>query len=417
MNKYLIILCATLAVIGMGCQNSAGQKEKGETMKDKKSVETTLVQEICRYDGRISNHIPGWKFHTSEKGEMVFVPFEGYYESKGGRLQSPVIKLEGARGVTGFYELTFKAKTKEQCYWWVDFFDADGKLLPDCNSAVYPGESREYREVFNTPPQAVSIQLAFLSKAGVEVSDVVVNKITPEAAAAWCDEVYAELPKLDFTPPANAMELVPKTVDALRTGKPWTVVMLGDSIVNDTYTSIFQALVKRDFTRSNFKFIVSVRGSTGCAFYQDAKNFHEYVAAYQPDLVMIGGISNGVGPENLTAIGKVIDMCKALKAEVILMSPPYSTDWRTKTEKGQKWDENLGISSGHKSLLYTHQRDLAEQKNITFFDMTVPTNNYVANSGKPFNYFNRDRVHNNDRGKQIIGRVLASYFATAQKVD
>ncbi len=416
MNKYLTILCAAFALIGTGCQNSAETKGKSETMKDEKA-ETASAQEICRYDGRLSNHIPEWKFKSSEKGEMVFVPFEGYYESKGGRIQSPIIKLEGARGVTGFYELTFKAKTQEQCYWWVDFFDADGKPLPDCNSAVYPGESREYREVFNTPPQTASIQLAFLSKAGVEVSDVVVRKITPEAAAEWCDELYAELGKPEFKVPANAIELAPKTVEALRTGKPWTVVMLGDSIVNDTYTSIFQALVKRDFPRSNVKFILSVRGSTGCSFYQDAKNFHEYVAAYEPDLVMIGGISNGVGPENIAAIGKVIDMSKALKAEVILMSPPYSIDWRTSPEKGQKWDENLGISSGVRSLLYTHQRDLAEQKNIPFFNITVPTNDYIADSGKPLNYFNRDRVHSNDRGKQIIGRVLAAYLATAKESD
>jgi hypothetical protein len=60
---------------------------------------------------------------------MVYVPFEGYYESKGGRMQSPLIKLDKESGESAYYSLTFKAKTNEQCYWWVDFFDAGGKQI------------------------------------------------------------------------------------------------------------------------------------------------------------------------------------------------------------------------------------------------------------------------------------------------
>ncbi len=372
-------------------------------------------KELCRFDGRISNRVPGWQFLESKgKGELVYVPFEGYYEDKGGRLQSPVINLPEVSDANNYYELTFRAKTNEQCYWWVDYFDAAGQNMPDCNSAVYPGESRDYRQVFVTPPRAAAIQLSFLSQAGVEVSDLAVRQITCKDAAQWCDELYAELPPLKFQPPAGALKLAPKTAEALKSGKPWRVVMLGDSIVNDTYTSVFQALFKREFPGANFDFIISVRGSTGCWFYREEANFLEYVAKYQPDLVMIGGISNKYQPEDIEAIGKVIEMSRGLGAEVILMSPPYAFDWRADASPGQQWSEQLGIDSNYWSLINSGQKALVKKMDVAFFNMTDPCNDYVANSGKPLGYFNRDKVHNNDRGKQIIGRVLVEYFKSGR---
>ena len=131
--------------------------------------------------GKISNQTQGWQFLKSEAGKMVYVPFEGYYESKGGRMQSPVIKLDKPSGETAYYSLKFKAKTSEHCYWWVDFFDAEGKPLPDTNSAVYPGKTQsDYDQMLYIQSSAAGIQLAFQSKGGVAVSDIVVKKVPAE---------------------------------------------------------------------------------------------------------------------------------------------------------------------------------------------------------------------------------------------
>ena len=37
----------------------------------------------------------GWKCVGSEEGKVVYIPFEGYYESKGGRIESSRFKLDG----------------------------------------------------------------------------------------------------------------------------------------------------------------------------------------------------------------------------------------------------------------------------------------------------------------------------------
>ena len=43
----------------------------------------------------------------------------------------------------------------------------------------------------------------------------------------------------------------------------------------------------------------------------------------------------------------------------------------------------------------------------------MPTADAIAASRKPHGWFNRDYVHNNDRGKQLIGRVLQRHFQAA----
>jgi hypothetical protein len=56
-------------------------------------------------------------------------------------------------------------------------------------------------------------------------------------------------------------------------------------------------------------------------------------------------------------------------------------------------------------------RRLAEEEKCGFVDMTGPWWQYVRDSGKDYGWFQRDRVHANDRGFQILGRILEKFFA------
>jgi hypothetical protein len=266
---------------------------------------------------------------------------------------------------------------------------------------------------------ATSMQLAFVSKGAVSVSDITVTRVDYKTAAKWSDSLYAELPQIDFEPAEDSFELLPKTASALKSGEPWRVVMLGDSIMNDSYNSVFQALVKRDYPQSNLDYIISVRGSTGCWFYEEPENFKEYVTKHKPDLLIIGGVSNlntKSIPAAFKSIENVIEQAKSIGCEILLLSAPHSVDWRQLDEDarvlaGQKWDEGT-ISP---KLIHTPFRKLAEKCGIAFWNMTVPMADYIAVSGEPHNYFNRDFIHNNDRGKQIIARILQKYFRKGQR--
>jgi hypothetical protein len=43
--------------------------------------------------------------------------------------------------------------------------------------------------------------------------------------------------------------------------------------------------------------------------------------------------------------------------------------------------------------------------------MTGPWWQFVQDSGADYGYFRRDNVHANDRGFQILGRILEKFFA------
>lgn len=385
--------------------------------------------DLVRYAGEITSATPGWELMASEAGKMVQVPFEGSYASKGGRIQSPWIDLDKPTGAPAYYRLVFTAKTAGHCYWWVDFQDAEGHPLPDINSAVYAGADEQvYDQMIYVMGAAASLRLAFQSAAGVAVRDLAVRRVSDAEAAAWCDRIYGALPPLDFEPPADAFARLPRTAAALREGRPWRVVMLGDSIQNDSFNSVFQSLVKRDFPESQLDFVISVRGSTGCWHYQAPENFPAYVARYKPDLLLIGGISNirpesGTVQENFADAARVVEQAQALGCEVALLSPPHSVDWRPFDPAHPEaalpamiWSEETLDPKGSQRLRWTPYRDFARERGIAFWNVTVPTADYLAASCKPHDWFNRDFIHNNDRGKQIIGRVLQRHFRTAANV-
>ncbi len=377
--------------------------------------------------GSISGVTPGWDF--SPAGERDPAPAASASDSatQGGRLQARNwFALDKAAGRNAFYRFSFRAASAGHCYWWIDFQDTTGRLLPDVNSMVEPGPERPYEEMLCAQRVAVAIRPAFQSKAGVAPRDLAFQQVSAGEAAKWCDALLATLPPLRFEAPADAFARLPRTAGALRDGTPWRVVMLGDSIQNDTFNSVFQALVQRDFPASNLDFVVSVRGSTGCGFYQDAEPFQDYVDRHRPDLLLIGGISNLAHAPGGLAAGQAALECVARKAlalgaEVALLSPPHSADWRPFDAAHPladlppcDWSESTVDAAGIRRLRWTPYRDVADRCGIAFWNLTGPTADAVACSCKPYGWFNRDPIHNNDRGKQLIGRVLQRFFLRAR---
>ena len=378
---------------------------------------------LVSYPGDVGKQ--GWRIEASEKGQLVYIPFEGYYESKGGSIVGPKFKFDKQEGESAFYQLTFTSKSRSNGYWWCDFFDKRGKMLPDINSRLY--ESGDWKTVtvqFPCDPRAVEGQLRFVSSKGCTVKDVTLRRVDVATAAKWCDDLYATLPQVDMNVPDDPFRLLPKTRKALREGKKLRVVLLGDSIVNDTYCSCFTALVMRDYP--NVEFYISVRGSTGVYYYENDEHFAYYCGQHRPDLVLIGGISNHAST-NYDVIQQnmetTIDNCRAIGAEVAVMTPPPSYEWRWNTRQTE-WNENFACWAYQKWLKnmqfwtpmwQAYQRKACANKVCPLWDMTTGPANAIAFSRKPLNWFKRDGAHNDDRGKQLIGQTLAAYFRRAKE--
>lgn len=379
---------------------------------------------VAHFSGELTSELRGWSFEASRpKNGLTYNEFEGYYPDKGGKLSSGEIPLAQATGRGEYCRLRFEAQAVERAYQGIDFYDKDDRLLPDCYDVVYPGGRTAYDRVFYAMPQVAKIRVFFRSSAGVQAWNLSITKTTVEAAAEYCDRVYAKLPPVWFTPPADAMALLPKTASALRDGRPWNVVLLGDSIMQDTFHSQFPALLKRAYPGSNLSFKISMRGSTGCWHYCQADQFKKYVLDPQPDLLIIGGVSNyhkQYHPTGTEAMEIVVRAAKEyLGCEVLLLSSALASDTRMYNPEhlaaslpAQEWilQQDKVISSG---VDLNALAEMAQRQQVACWDMTTPTYRWLYSSGLPYEYYSRDNVHSGELGKQIIGRTLVKYFLCA----
>lgn len=312
-------------------------------------------------------------------------------------------------------------------------------MLPDCYDTLYPDEEmRHYERVLYAWDEVDTIEVFFQKpwemreKDGdsclLEVANVKIETATWEDAAAYADAIYAKLPPLTFKPKSDMMALLPRTKEALETGRPWRVVMLGDSIVQDTFHSQFHALIKRTFPKADVEWILSMRGGTGCWHYILAENFYHYVADHRPDLLIIGGISNfadetrkGIGPTGADAMVRVAKVARErLGCEVLLVNNPLSVDLRPcnpddrdaplpKMTFGRTQYRLMdGMEFGYEQL-----RRLCQSNKMAWWDVFVPCYDWLYGSGLPYQWYSRDAVHSGELGKQIIGHVMLSYFLSS----
>lgn len=377
------------------------------TYIEKFSASENLNNSLYSCKGKITDKTEGWKFIPSANpGGAVYNEAEGYYPDKGGQLLGPSVPT--CKNEFEFYSISFDAKAPEDCHWGVFFHDRDGKMIvADVYSSIYAGKERQhYEQVVYGRENATGLHPFVQSVKGVEIWDMQIRRISAKEAADWCDRLYGTLPQLSYAPPSTRLKYLNVTLDAMKRGRHLRAIMLGDSIINDTFNSNFQALLMRLYPKADLKFICSVRGSTGCWYYQEPEHFKAYVAALKPDLLIMGGISHR---EDIDGICKVIEMTrKQIGCEILLMSGPLGEDWR-KYDAGRP-GAGLPPQVWTPDHFVEKQKALAGEMQVEFLDMATVWHNYLGASQKPWQWFHRDRVHGNDRGKQIAGRIFEAYF-------
>jgi len=313
----------------------------------------------------------------------------------------PMIQLEPYE----YYRLSFKGKSSGKCYWFLNFYTPDGKEYPvdhyNCFEASADWEPKEY--YFRCIANESKARLFFrpMNDKPAFIDDVVIQKANRKTVAEWADRVYAAMPPVKYQAPADRWQLIPKTMAALRGGKTLKVVMLGDSIVNDTGNSAYDVRIERMYPGARWNIVQSIRGSTGCKAYKEGNWVKEMVLDHQPDLLMIGGISNGDAESVRTVIRQV--RAKMPDLEIFVMSGPIGRvdpfkypDWKTEPQPGE---------------YRTQLRTVAADEKCEFLDMETLWGNYVKTAGKDWDYFTRDELHGNSEGRQVLSKLLETYFA------
>lgn len=238
---------------------------------------------------------------------------------------------------------------------------------------------------------------------GFLLNGTIEDSMAGMSTLAQIDMIYASMDPIVYTPSINRFVNIPKTMGKLRNGGELRMVLLGDSIMGNTSGSSFELLLMRDYPKSKIIKIPSLRSSTGCKYYREENRVQEYVLRHNPDLLVIGGISNGGDAE---AVRSVIRQVRALKpdTEMLLLTPVF----------GALLDEHIRtytreIDPTMSNFRFNMQRVAVEEK-CAFFDMTGPWWEYIQSSGKTYGWFKGDAVHANGRGCQIIGRLLEAWF-------
>ena len=382
-------------------------------------------------DGLVTEKAAGWRFEASDaNGGQTFNPLEGWYPDKGGKLISPRIAIPKTGA---YYKLSFKGFAPIRSYEAVAFYDAAGNMIADNYDVLYPGKTSRYERIVFAQEGVKEAEVFFQSTKGCTVKDVKFEPATVEETARWCDSVYAKLPPLEFALPCGGLgtarpaTLPPRTLDAMKTGKPWRILMLGDSIMQDTFHSQFHALVKRAYPKSEVTWLVSVRGSTGCWYYCEPENFRKYVADSKPDCVFIGGISGWLHPDMPLNGGPAIESVakrvnSELGAEVVVMTPTLAVDLRV--PKGTEQGSAVAPSAFNHAALGDRacKYDIAAAEELKaicaknrwpLWDMFNPAYDWLFKTGLPSEFYSRDYVHSGELGKQLIARIALVYFTAA----
>ncbi|OGV78675.1 MAG: hypothetical protein A3K19_31755 [Lentisphaerae bacterium RIFOXYB12_FULL_65_16] len=231
------------------------------------------------------------------------------------------------------------------------------------------------------------------------VADAFAGKRTLERI----DAIYAAMDPIAYTPPAGRFANIPKAMAKLRDGGELRMVLLGDSIMGNTSASSFELLLMRNYPKCKITKIASLRSSTGCKYYQDENRVEDYVLKHNPDLLLIGGISNGGDAEAVRSVIKQVRVRKP-DTEVLLLTPVFGS---VQCEHIQKYTREIDTTTSN--FRYNMQKVAAEET-CAFFDMTGPWWAYIQDSGKTYGWFMGDAVHANQRGCQIIGRLLEIWF-------
>jgi hypothetical protein len=137
-----------------------------------------------------------------------------------------------------------------------------------------------------------------------------------------------------------------------------------------------------------------------------------YLLPWQPDLVVIGGISQRDDCESIEA---VIDQVRAGRptCEFLLLSPTFG---RIDPNDPESWNASIDLAGNDYRARLAR---LAVDQRCAFLDMTSAWGQYIrsVHGERPLDSFKRDAVHANEQGEQILGRILAGFLSIAPAVS
>lgn len=136
-----------------------------------------------------------------------------------------------------YYRLSYMSKSGGPFYWYILFYDSNGQLLEGDHYATTDPSTEWTRQeyCFQTKFPAVTATVGFrptdypaVNGGGpCNVEDLSITPVSHRAVRAWADALYATMPPIVYTPPADACTLLPQAIRKLKKGGPFRIVLFG----------------------------------------------------------------------------------------------------------------------------------------------------------------------------------------------
>lgn len=350
----------------------------------------------------------GWRIAAEQGAEPqpvdeARVAGERLVAPRGAGVRSPALPVDSLQ----YYRLKIQADHSAPTLLHVDNYDADGGFMTDHVATLINGDGSGQLHFTRTKLGANSIEVLMQPEASgaVELESFAMRPAARRSEVAdWADSLYAEMPPLKWTAPLERWKHLETFQNKLLAGGVRRVVMLGDSIINDTGNSPMDVLIERHYPRLQLEVITSVANGKGCGYYRHENRVTEYVTRYQPELVIIGGISHG---NDIEAIRDVIHQIRAENsADILLMTGAFGRGEDPRAIEG--WQAELPDDSSH---YRARLKGLAQAEGVGYFDLRGAWGGYFLGIEEPMEYFMRDNTHANVRGAQVLARLMERFFA------
>jgi len=312
------------------------------------------------------------------------------------------------------YRLTLSAKqpgTTSNGLLSLRYHDSDGFYLgdaPDPMSNHNGGKDAAVTITLFQPPATAATATIVIgsadSQSELHVHSLRFERITRREAKKIVAERLAPYPRPAMAPAHRAavQKNLPRTMARLAGNKPLSILILGDSIANDTYNGLLRLALTEHSPDAKLSIHLSVRGGASCQFYRHFNRTDLYVLRHKPDLVIIAGISH---KRDIEAIHDVIRQVRARSdAEILFM-----TGYRS-LSGASAFDSRLSVAGRHEheARFKEHVRRLADLPSVASFDFTPVWSEYVAAIPDPERRIMRDSRHFNFDGKLLLAAFLAS---------
>jgi hypothetical protein len=374
--------------------------------QEENMLEENGRQPLYKLDFASDAAMAGWIYN----GEEPYDPIVGggccgpkSFYVKNGNWESPLVPVTPFE----YYKVSFCTKAKDPAWWAAVYYDNEGNPLVADHYWGIDGSEDWARTEYCTKAKINASGLRSRFHAPQEpysVGGLEVEQITREEAARWGDAEYAKLPPVNYTPRADRWARIPKSISSIQNGGKLRVVMLGDSICNDTSNGPFDTWIERMYPNLKLEVVSSVEGGKGCWFYKEENRVESHVLRYNPDLLIIAGISQNNDAESVRQV--VRQVREKATPEIMLMSPVMSDLNDPITSPSWVYEVD-GSGDTFRDRLYR----VAEDEGLEFFDITGPWGDYVSYCGEPVSWFRRDALHANMRGAIVLSKIVEKYFS------